>query len=252
MKKLISGLLFAIIITFSNNSHAEKYIALQLGISMPENLTNTTGDETLGYSTPTPNVQYGTDVSNTDLRNSPYIGLKVGKYFENKSNFGIEAEFAYTKPDFKNQDVYLTNKNFSDEGFEGDTFFENQLKASAKLYTLGINGLYRFETKQNVIRPYIGAGPALYIWHITGSGNSCRVGGDISSECNAPGINERALGLGFVAKTGISYDINDKLSLDFEYKYNWNRQKFSHFRSLSNIKTTYQAHNLIAGIAYKF
>ena len=254
MKKILSNILFTSILLFSANSYAENYIALQLGISMPENFTDTTGDEDLGYSTSTPDVQRGSTVSNAELENSPYIGFKIGRYFESKDNFGIEGEFAYTQPDFKRQNIYLTHENYSNyPGLGGgDTFFEDQLPADADLYTIGVNALYRFKLNQNKFTPYIGAGPALYIWHIKGTGNSCRVNGNAALECSAPAVDEKEIGLGIVAKTGASYAINEKISLDFEYKYNWNRQKFDKFRSLSNIETTYQAHNLLIGIAYKF
>ena len=254
MKKILSVSLVITSMFLSANAYAERYIGVQLGWSMPENFTKTKGDENLGYSTSTPDVQYGSQVSNAELEDSVYFGIKVGKYFENRSNLGIEGEFAYTQPDFKRQNIYLTHQNYSNyPGLGGgDTFFEDQLPASADLYTIGINALYRFQTEANKIRPYIGAGPALYLWHIKGTGNSCRVNGNAASECSAPDVNEKAVGLGLVAKLGASHDINEKVVLDLEYKYNWNRQGFDQFRSLSKIDTTYQAHNLLLSLSYKF
>lgn len=243
--------LLTFILTSSGPAKAEDYLGIYGGFQFSVKGTELSAQEDLNYTGAIPNRHAATG-SDLDLKSSATLGLRAGYFFDSIPNLGIETEGQYSRPDFKRQDVTITLINTSIGGFS--SFTEDQLEADFHMLMGGINLIYRFN-QFGTFKPYIGGGPAVFGLFIRGSGDSCRIIAPAALTrgfCEGGKMDSNGVGYGFNAKAGVEIPFTENWSLDAEYKYSFAKFDVDWFRSFSDIEIDYQAHNLTAGLRYKF
>ncbi len=230
---------------------AENYLALQVGGMFGARGRNVTAIENLGYppAYTDPASATGSDIS---FDSSFMAGFKAGRYVDSWPGFGVEFDGQYGRPNFKRQNVTITLKDFSFGGFSA--FTEDQRPATVHMFSGFLNLLYRFP-QLSTVRPYIGAGPSFHVLLFRGSGDS---GNIIAPALLAtpllagPPLDGKATGFGYDIKAGLEIPLNDHVSIDAEYKYNWAHLYGDRFRSLTSIKADFDLHIVAAGLRWNF
>ena len=237
-------------------AHAEAYIGIEGGYNFQNNISGIKGNENLNYpdaadnTDPTTSLLHGAKYTNLSLKNSGKIGVKAGYYF-NDSPFGVEGEFDYSKPDFKRQNVTITHSGIAAVTGGADFFTEDQQPAKTNLYTFALNGIYRYKGFQT-FTPYIGAGPALYVWDIHGTGLSGIIPSLGETGVYGKNVNEHPITWGTSAKVGLEYSIAPQWALGAEYHYNWSAFKVDNFRSVSDGTGDYTGQSALVTIVRHF
>ncbi len=221
-------------------THAETYVGVSAGAGLGQRLKNGKGDENINYpNKPGAGELFpGTDLSKLYLQDSPTVGLKFGHWFDQVPYVGLELETFYNRPNFKRQNVTLSHPDLG-------TFTQDQLAADIDQYVFTINALYRYQGLKSKLRvtPYIGAGPALYLWNIRGTGLSgIEAGQPIETGVQGPAINETSVTVGANLKMGVEYALTEKWGLGIEYRFNWSPFHVDNFRSISNGSGNYHGH----------
>lgn len=225
-------------------AQAEPYVGISAGASFGNNISNIKGKENLNY----PDAPDNTDPTSSLLQNATYsvlhlktsgtVGVKGGYYFEGLP-FGVETEFTYSKPDFKEQNVTISHPGIAAVTGGAANFTEDQQPAHADLYALALNGMYRYKGWHG-FTPYIGGGPVLYLWQIHGTGFSGIIPALGQTGTAGPNVNQDRLMWGADAKLGAEYSITPLWGIGLEYRYNWSAFKVSGFRSVSDGQGDYQ------------
>jgi len=230
---------------------AENYFGLQIGGVFGARGTNLNAMEDLNYTGGSPNRHAATG-SDIAFDPSPMVGIRFGRYFDSLPGFGVELTGQYTKLKFKRQDVTITLQNTTVGGFS--SFTEDQLPADIHMLSGSMNVMYRF-SQYGMVRPYIGAGPTLHAFVIRGSGDSCHIVAPAALArgfCSGGEMVSKGTGLGFNVKAGVEVPLNDRLSLDLEYKFDYGRLSADWFRSFSDITLNYSSSTVAAGLRVKF
>ena len=235
---------------------AETYIGGSIGWSFDQNITSVKGDENTNYpDPPDPNtlpLLAGSRISDLRLEDSVNLGLKAGYFFDQAPALGIEGEFNFARPNFRRQLVTLTHPDFVNISPDGsDHVTEDQLPAHADKFMLALNAVLRYQELED-LTPYIAGGPALFIFHVHGTGFSGSI-----PEFGIPGepgplLNETTVELGFDAKAGIEYNLGDNWAVGAEYRYEWTPISLDNFRSLSNASGHYHGSNVDLTIVKHF
>ena len=230
-------------------------MGFQLGYSSPMDLSDVSGDENLNYPNAATSSQLlsGTTASDAKLEDSHLLGFKIGHYFEKKPFLGIEGELFHTQPNFKTQTVRLEHADAGTKlGIPGATaFHEAQRPANVDLYTLAFNVMFRYQDLEKYT-PYVGIGPAIYHWRVSGTGTSCEIIELGNSPCSAPDVSENATTFGINFKFGSEYEISEDMSVGLEYKYNYADFELDQFRSMQNIEGKYKAQAFAVSLIKRF
>ena len=240
MKRIL--VLLAIFVT--TTAQAEPYLGLSVGASFNNNISNIDGKENLNYpdapdnTDPTTSLLNDAKYSILHLKTSGTVGVKGGYYFDN-SPFGVEGEFTYSQPDFKAQNVTITHPGIASVTGGADNFTEDQQPAHTNLYVLALNGLYRYKGLGDFV-PYIGGGPAVYVWQIHGTGLSGIIPALGQTGTPGPTVSETPVTWGANFKLGMEYKITQDWGVGLEYRYNWSAFNISEFRSVSDGAGDYQ------------
>jgi len=233
----------------ANHAMAESFFSFSLSSVVDQKLTGIRGNENLNYPDtplspliePTSAFYPGTRYSSLKLKDSLICSLRVGHYFDALPTMGVEIEAAYSRPDFLRQNVTIRNPGFVSWSGQNN-FTEDQLSAKNRLFQVSLDGLYRYQGFKDVI-PYIGAGPSLYGFKISGTGYSGIVPGFSIGEAG-PSIHETSTNVGANMKLGIGFRIDAQWNAGVEYKYDWVSLDISKFRSASNLNADYRAQSL--------
>ncbi|MEP6936196.1 MAG: hypothetical protein ABI988_20015 [Nitrospirota bacterium] len=98
------------IVLFTPLAYAESYVAGQLGMTFPQDLSNgKVTQDGLG----------GLDLSDQPLKNSIMLGAKVGHYFSRAKWIDIESGISFANPHIKEGNLTLSNSNGSASGTFG-------------------------------------------------------------------------------------------------------------------------------------
>lgn len=226
MARLLSVLMLSLIATVLP-SHAEMYIGGQLGISLPNSLSNVQG-------TGTDSGLKGTDL---DLANSPLYGAKIGYFFPKINWLGVEGEFFYSNPHMKQQQS-TSSGTLNVPGIGPITGSATQIVPGAhmRMAVGAINVIARYPGKR--FQPYVGAGFGMYFARF--SSPALRFGRSETASDTSPGFNILA---------GSRFFLTKNLALFGEYKYN--KSSFD-FGNNVLFKADYSAHNLVAGVSVHF
>lgn len=211
-----------------------------------------TAMEDLNY-TASPANKHPATGSDIELDPSFTFGIRAGRYLDSLPGWGFEFEGQYSRPDFKRQDVTITLTDGTSVGGHS-AFTEDQLPADFHMLMGGFNLLYRHDGFE-YFKPYVGGGHAVAALFIHGSGDSCKIITPASLTrgfCKGGEMNSTGVGFGFNTKAGVEVPINDNLSFDAEYKFSYGKMDVDWFRSFSDIEVDMQAHNVTAGLRFKF
>jgi hypothetical protein len=196
----------------ASNAQAEWYIAGQAGGNFAESMGNVRGTGALR----------GSHISDLGLQNAVMYGGKVGYYLPGSMKWlGFESEAYTTTPNFKAQNVTISNSAGSSSSFvPGSTF---------RVTTWAFNVVARYPGE--VFQPYVGAGVGVFWADVTNSGPT-----DTS-----PGAN---------AFAGARFFLTKQVAFFGEYKFN--HARFSLSDGTSGFRGDYNAHMAIAGISFHF
>jgi opacity protein-like surface antigen len=257
MKKKLGLALFIGWISISN-ALAEDYLGFAVGYSFSQKLSSLHGNENLNYPDAPIGINQddsslfpGTHYSEVSLKDVLSAGLKAGHYFDSNPNLGVELEMNYSQPNILRQNVTLSNPNFY-SAIGTPWFTEDQLPAKVQLFQFNLNALYRFKSFNN-LTPYVGAGPSLNILRITGTGFSGIIVAPAPMDGGpGPAIHQTSVNWGLNFKAGAEYQLDEHWGLSAEYHFNWVPIEVDNFRSVSNLKADYTAHNISAVLVRHF
>jgi opacity protein-like surface antigen len=244
---------------FSNTDalKAEPYIAGGIGYSFSQKIDGLKGNENTNYpDAPDPAsgapLLPGSKITPLKLETSPSVNIKAGYYLEKYPALGLEGELAYSRPNFKRQNVTLTHDGYNALLGQGYVT-EDQLYSRSNLFVLSANAMYRYQGFKD-ITPFVGAGPALFILNIRGTGYSGIIVDPATpgSGNDGPRINQTSVNLGLNLKAGVEYALTKDIGLGIEYHYNWAPIKVDNFRSISDAKGNLSTHTVGIFIAKHF
>ncbi len=241
---------------------AEPYVGVALGWQFNQKITDLNGDESVNYPDPAsgiypnalnPLIALYPDTTYTDLklRTSLSAGIRGGYYFKSIPFLGVEFAFSYSEPNILRQNVKLTHPGFKDNrkglGLIQDNTTEDQESARTRLFLPSLNLLYRYQGFGK-ITPYIGTGPGIFIFRITGTGHS-GITTDPPSLVDpigvpGPNILQTSTEIGLCSKVGVEYNITHNWGLAVEYHYNWSLLRINKFRSASDLDGDYLAQSV--------
>jgi opacity protein-like surface antigen len=130
---------------------------------------------------------------------------------------------------------------------------EDQLYARTNLFIFSANTMYRYQRFKD-ITPFIGAGPALFIMNIKGTGYSGIIVDPLGFgvPVSAPRVNQTSVNIGLNLKAGVEYALTKDIGLGLEYHYNWAPIKVDNFRSISDAKGNFNSHTVGMFLAKHF
>lgn len=250
---------------------AEPYVGISAGGMFDSKIRNITGNENINYPDPAQSIYPGTGGNGStalypdthytplDLKSSFIGGVRAGYFFKKLPSFGLELEGSYSTPSFLEQNVTIRNPGFNDpvNGLPlGQTHLtEKQLSATSRLGLFALNGIYRYQGFHKIV-PYVGGGPALFIFRTTGTGHS---GITLDPPAiadpvgvNGPRIQETSVDFGLNLKAGMEYKLTDLWRLALEYHYNWCPINISRFRSASDVSGNFHAQSVSLVLTHHF
>ena len=196
-------------------NESQTYVALYGGLTIPQSLK-----ETKALNVPTE-----VKLSDLNLARSPIAGAKLGMFLPGQDRWmGVEAEFFYTNPHIKQQDI-----TFTVGGVPAGT--QNFAGAHVQVATAAVNWILRYPGER--FQPYIGGGPGIFWGRM--SGVDLGTGSDTS--------------LGLNALAGARFFVTKRFALFGEYKYN--RASFD-FGGTAQLHVLYQAQHFVAGFSLLF
>ncbi len=214
------------LLTFTESSHAEMYVAGQLGVNIPN-----------GYSdVSATGGSVNVTTSSLSQQNSMMYGAKLGYYFDSLNyegfNLGVETEVFNSTPHIQKQPFSANGSIGNLYGTLTGTF--NGLNNRVLMWS-PFTALVRH--KSGAFEPYAGVGLGLFFSNLSGYGAS-------ASSDTAVGLN---------TQLGLKYHIADHLSMFGEWKYNYAKFQYNNIVGTAvNISANYSANLLSFGIAYHF
>ena len=202
------------------DSFTEVYVSGFAGINFAQPLSNVSGS--LGPVSGT--------LSDEALKSSWVYGAKVGLFSADLPMLGFELEAFNSTPHLKQQNVSVMDSGRTT--ILGSTTVNG---AHQRVTAFALNVILRYPG--DTFQPYIGAGPAGFFF--------ARSNGTDSSTSAA---------LGFSGLAGLKVFLTKNWGLYGEYKFNHATFKESQPTTLGLVtdKWTYDAHMVVAGIAYHF
>ena len=200
---------------------AEMYVAGQMGVNMPQDLSNV---ELSAFGA-------SLGLSDLSLQNSLMYGAKAGYYFDSLKlqnfNLGVETEVFNSTPHIKQQDLTFGGVNLGT--IPG---FTNRVLTWAPVVLL-----VRYQA--GAFEPYAGVGLGVFFSRIArdpdfGSSSSTDVG-----------LN---------TQLGLRYRVNSNVSLFGEWKYNYANINHNNFQGANglDLSADYNANIFAGGIGYHF
>ena len=199
---------------FSRPVQAEIYVAGQVGVNIPYNLSNvewSAGGVTLG----------GNDLS---LHNSLMYGAKLGYYFDSLKWLGVETEAFNATPHVKQQNLTIG-------GFDFGTAPGLNFRV---LTWAPVNIVVRHQ--MGAFEPYAGVGLGVFFSRLSD--------GTDSSSSTDVGLN---------TQLGLRYRVTTNLALFGEWKFNHANITHNNIAGTGlNVSADYNAHNFVFGVGYHF
>lgn len=212
------------------SSYAETYLAGQLGVTLPQDLTG------VNFDAPLPG---GFQSSDLDLKPGFMYGAKFGHYFESLKWLGIEAEIVRTTPHLKQQPITTISP------FDGTSSTRTEPGALLGVTALALNLQARYPGDK--LQPYVGIGPGLFFARLKSASPPT------PSEEPTTSFGEAAAStLGLNIQVGLRYFVTPHVALFSEWKFNHARFSFDSTIFGTNTNATYDVHHLAFGIGYHF
>lgn len=196
-----------------SSARTETYVAGQLGVTIPGQLTNVEGIQSFS----------GRTFEDLALADSAFYGAKLGAFLPGRLTWlGGETEMFYTNPHVKQQRLA--------GNFPGSPL-ENVAGSRMRVTTWAFNVIARYPGER--FQPYLGLGLGLFWARV--SGPITGTGSDAS-----PGMNLLA---------GARFFLTTRLALFGEYKYN--KATFE-FGQTAQLKADYTADHFVGGLSFHF
>lgn len=191
---------------------AETYIAGQIGLTIPQDLSNVNFGG--------PGFGRGPDF---ELTKSFMYGAKLGHYFDNLKWLGVETE------------IFRNSMRIKQQPFAGAAGGTGGIEPGADLGVTvwAANLVARYQMGR--LQPYAGVGPAFFFARVKSESPNSTFGEGQSTT------------LGLNTQLGLRYMLNEHVALFGEWKYNHARLSFD---SIPN--ATYNVHHLVLGVGYHF
>lgn len=214
-KRRVWFLALGILLIMSVPAQAEMYVAGQVGVTIPQNLSNvewSAGGVTVG----------GNDLS---LHNSVMYGAKLGYYFDSLKWLGLETEAFNTTPNVKQQNLTIGGINLG-----------TQPGVDFRVLTWApVNIVARYQ--MGAFEPYAGVGLGVFFSRLSQGGSS--------SSSTDVGLN---------TQVGLRYRVTNNLAVFGEWKFNHANISHDNFIGNSglNVSANYNVHHLVFGVGYHF
>lgn len=213
----VFALLSSLLALTSAPAKAEMYVAGQVGMNIPQSLSNVEHSHSVGGRT--------FDENDQSLKSSLMYGAKLGYYFESLKWLGVETEVFKTRPYFKHQNVTTL----------GGINFLTAPGAHLSVWAWApANIVVRHQ--MGAFEPYAGIGLGY---------NFSRVSVGDGASSGGAGLN---------TQLGLRYRITTNLAVFGEWKFNHARLKYTDFMGFNGqgLSVDYNAHNVVFGVAYHF
>ncbi|TMQ31049.1 MAG: porin family protein [Nitrospirae bacterium] len=213
------------IVLFAPQAYAESYVAGEIGLVKPQNLSDgKVTQDGIG----------GLDLSDQPLKNSLGLGGKFGHYFTRAHWIGIETGVSYSTPHIKEGSLTFT-------GAGGSATLSGLSGVHQRMITWDTDVMFRYPGYR--LQPYIGIGPSIYFASLKGP--------------TAPPGQSDVSFLGFNVEGGLRYYVTRNWALFGEGKYNRALMNYSSNHSDPNadpfgFRATYSALTFSLGVSYHF
>lgn len=205
----------ATLVLTPNLGHAELYLAGQMGVNLPQDLTDLKG---VGASS-------GLTLSDLKLKKSVVFGGKFGGYFPGRANWlGLEVEAYHTNPDIKQQPATVSAPVF------GISLSGTLPAMDLSITTVAFNGVVRYPGQ--MFQPYAGVGVGLNIAELSGGAAS----------------NEFAFSPTLNVLAGIRLMVHKKVGIFAEFKHNRGTFTFED----NEIEADYATNMVVGGVSIHF
>jgi opacity protein-like surface antigen len=200
--------------------NGEPYLAAQVGLTIPNQLTNTDLSTCCGSST-------FTQAGDRSLANSVMYGGKFGYFSDRWRWLGLEAEAFSTTPNRKQEMIVVTGPSGSQTvPFQGSYM---------RVTTAALNVVARYPGQR--FQPYAAVGPGLFF-------TTVHVNENIGSQ------NSTSIGLN--TQLGLRFLWTDHIAMFGEWKYNLTRLQLPTNNDAVGQNQTYSANLLVFGVGYHF
>jgi opacity protein-like surface antigen len=213
----LGWLSLVLVLLFSSPARAEMYVAGQVGVTLPQNLSNV--EWTAG----------GASLSGSDLalQNSVMYGAKFGYYFDSLKWLGLETEVFNTTPHIKQQDATIGGVSGNLQGVH--------LRV---LTWAPINVVVRYQI--GAFEPYAGVGLGVFF-----------------SQLSTEGFSSSSTDVGLNTQVGLRYRVTSKVALFGEWKFNHaniSHNNIVNIPGFGGVSTSadYNVHHLVFGLGYHF
>ena len=208
---------FALVLslTFTSlHAKAEMYVAGQVGVTLPHDLSNV--EWSAGGFT-----AKGNDLS---LHNSLMYGGKLGYYFDSLKWLGVETEVFNTTPHVKQQNWTIGGLNLGT--VPGLDF--------RVLTWAPVNIVVRHQ--MGPFEPYAGVGLGVFF-----------------SRLSTEGFSSSSTDVGLNTQLGLRYRVTTNLAVFGEWKFNHANLNHTNLQGTGlDVSADYNAHNLVFGVGYHF
>ncbi len=205
---------------FVRPAQAEWYVAGQLGVNLPGDLSNVQWSGGGGSGA-------GNDLK---LQTSIVYGGKVGYYFESIKWLGVETELFNAQPHIKQQD--LTIGGVPAGPIPGTV--------TRILTWAPVNLIVRYQAGS--FEPYGGVGLGVFFSHVN----------DTSSlSLGSPGFSGDSTNVGLNTQVGLRYRVTRSIAMFAEWKYNWAQITQDNLAG-RKVQADYSANNFVVGLGYHF
>ncbi len=175
-----------------------------------------------------------------DFKTSAVFGGKVGHWLKPLPWLGLEIEAYHHDPDAPAQTVSFT--------VGGTPAGTDQIgKVELGVTIIGLNLLVRLPGE--MVQPYAGVGPALFVTRIRDTGQ----GG--ASIITPTGQKDTDVGIGVQALAGLKVFVTKQLAVFTEYKFSHHKAEVrfaDEFLGGTDVSTTLNIHFLYGGLAFHF
>lgn len=244
MSVSIVKLTLAMLFVSATTAWAEPILTLDFGTQYNGSVSSIKGNENTNYpDAPDPMVgPLLPDVKASTVRgrSSTEFGVGIGYYLDKHPSFGADLEVSRSNPSFKTQCVTVTSDLFapilSQAGYDQKYVTNVEPKVGVRLTTIAAHVLYRYRGL-GPVTPYVGVGPALLFYKVSGTGDCCVSTSPPNSDiASGPNLHETNTSVGGDLKFGVDYAVNKDFGIGVNAHYRFGAMKLSNFRSLSGVK----------------
>ncbi len=239
----VGFLLSLVFVLFAYSSAvAEWYVGGAVGVSMPHDVTDFKGS----------GGTYTGTLTDFTPDNSFAGGVKLGYFFEQVPNLGVEFNWSISDPDVDKEKITATLTNpvgiFAGQA-SGDFLGTADVDS---LNSFGFLAMLRItdedaKSEYNGIQPYLGLGFSVNVLDVNKISVYSTAGAFIAETSG-----ESNTSIGPLISAGLNYIINDRVKLYSEYKYKHSNFEYDELDGIVKYEFDGEESSLLFGASYSF